>query len=378
MVFHLVRSIPAVAAIAATMMILSDASRHTLLCSIAEDNALNLLQSKSIAVPKLPKSSDITNTTPASKVVYIKTHFTGSETLTGILLRYCDIYNRKCPCEAPGLVTINMLQRFVKRHRGETLDIWPWHVQYSPEPFHELMPGALTVSLFREPKSRIRSGFSHEAFDAAMIRHKLSHLKSNSFVGCDGQMHYHVEKLSYLDMVLITEDYDRGLVLLAKKLGWPLQTLLYASLHKSTDEHLSQDHLQAIDEFFAYVEQPSERLTESARAWKHDCFEVDGQLYKAANKTYHEQLQNLTYEERHEVETGVALLQSANEALADCCSKHPFDLFCSAMLETSQCWNQPTDHGRPPLEQGNISACHVSALQKLLVHSVDIEKTHPL
>ena len=179
-------------------------------------------------------------------------------------------------------------------------------------------------------------------FCAEMIRRKINKLKNNVSVGCDGQMHYHVEKLSYLDMVLITEDYDRGLVLLAKKLGWPLQTLLYVRRHDSKNSNLTADHLQAIDEFFAYVEQPSERLTESARAWKHDCFEVDGQLYKAANKTYYEQLQNLTQKQSDEVDRHVALLQSANEALADCCSKHPLDVFCSVMYETPYCWNRRT------------------------------------
>ena len=122
------------------------------------------------------------------------------------------------------------LAKYVARHAGkDKIDIWPWHVYYVREPFEKLMPGALTLSIFRDPEARALSSMSHKAWTIKKLRDALHQLQTNGTLpNCGDPQRSHVPKLAEVDLVLLNEDYDRSLVLMATKLGWGLKDVLHS------------------------------------------------------------------------------------------------------------------------------------------------------
>ena len=172
-------------------------------------------------------------------IVFIRTHHTGSTTVTGIFQRFCDelsgvirdsreseirviranrvihaikiwvsiandshesiranrVANRPCrsgdehnvTC-APnpphkflgGTANHEKLAKYVAKHAGkDKIDIWPWHVYYLREPFEKLMPGALTLSIFRKPEARVVSCLSHDGWSTEEVREAVHQLQTN-------------------------------------------------------------------------------------------------------------------------------------------------------------------------------------------------------
>ena len=118
-------------------------------------------------------------------------------------------------------------------------------------------------------------------------------------------------RLSELDLVLLTEDFDRSLVLLARKLKWPLQDLLYIRVRESKPDQSKQELLDKVE---AYLSRPLENMTENGKAFTKKCILKDQEIYNEAKEMFQKQLDALSH---REVEKDVARLQSANQALED-------------------------------------------------------------
>ena len=284
-------------------------------------------------------------------IVFIRTHHTGSTTLTAIFQRFCDEYNVTCAPKPPsrysgGNVNQSELVKYVAHHAGkDKIDIWPWHVYYVREPFEKLMPGAFTMSIFRDPEARALSSLSHEGWTTGMIRGALKQLKTNGEVpNCGDRQRWHVPKLAELDLVLLNEDYDRSLVLMAKKLGWGLKDVLYTQLRIS---ETGDEKKSALDDLKAYIDQPLQNMTETGKKFKVDCIDDDKPLYNEAKKRYQQQLSNLTAKEHAEIEKDIGHLQSAVKVLQACCDSSPKDPYCVVLAENAIQWHKRHDHGGP-------------------------------
>ena len=340
--------------------VLAAFTQHSLGSDVCSNEvSLNLLQKRRVGLAD--RSGSINRTRDAgsrSKVVFIKTHFTGSSTATGIFQRYCDQHHVNCAQKPPhshdgGTVKREELSEYVRSHVGESVDIWPWHVDYDRESFALLIPGAVTVSILREPLSRVISGFLHGVVPISRVRDIVRSLQTNGQVPSCGHtslcksspMSVQIPRLSDLDLVMLTEDYDRSLVLLARKLKWPLQDVLYTRMRVSEPDDGKQELL---DEFKAYMSQPLENMTQTGKAYVEKCIQKDKDMYSQAKEMFQKQLDVLSPEDYAQVEKDVARLQSANQVLQDCCMKEPSDPYCVSMEETAMDWHKRTDKGLPP------------------------------
>ena len=282
-------------------------------------------------------------------IVFIRTHHTGSTTLSNIFQRRCDEYNVTCAPEPPyrytgGNMNRSDLSQYVAHHAGKVkIDIWPWHVYYFRDLFEKLMPGAFTISIFREPKARTLSSFAHEGRSIKDLRRFVSQLRNNGKVpDCGDRQRWHVPSLAEVDLVLLFEDYDRSLVLMAKKLGWGLEDVLYIQLRASST---GDERTSAMNDIEAYIDQPLWNMTECGKKLVESCIEKDKPLYNGAKERYRQQLSNLTPKEHAEIEKDIHRLQSAVKVLEACCDSSPHDPYCLVLAENSIHWHLRHDRG---------------------------------
>ena len=225
--------------------------------------------------------------------------------------------------------------RYAEKHGdSDHVDLWEDHMEFDSEvkgAFDLLMPGAVKVSFFREPIPRIMSGYSHSFWSTGRLRQLVEDLKSNvSRIDECRAMSRQVPSLSDLDVVGITEDYDRSLVLIAMKLGWELEDLLYLYARESPER--TPEHHQVLDEMKALVQTPLSTLSEAGQEFAKVCYHDDLETYRAANRTYYKQLASLTPDESAKLEKGVASLHSAFETLTTCCEEAPTDPYCQVLV----------------------------------------------
>ena len=99
------------------------------------------------------------------RVIFIKTHKTGSSTVTSILHRYCRTYNKACfitsdPVNHPGAIfTPDTRVEDFFRWNKRNIDIWSQHTRYWPELFSQIVPGGRFLSIVRDPVTQVISAW---------------------------------------------------------------------------------------------------------------------------------------------------------------------------------------------------------------------------
>mmetsp|Transcript_24247 Transcript_24247/g.53861 ORF Transcript_24247/g.53861 Transcript_24247/m.53861 type:complete len:336 (-) Transcript_24247:45-1052(-) len=275
------------------------------------------------------------------KMVFVKTHSTGSSTLTGILHRYCDVHGARCFVSPEGVSAATtydraQLEAVVDQFPAQ-LDIWPNHVVFEPDVFDEMIPGSQKISLFRSPLNRTMSAFRHSP--ASVIIDHLDSLVADrgmpTALPCGGNIagirmsdQVRLEDFDKLDLVLLTEQYDLSLILLRRRMSWTTRDIVYARLKDYSDD---EDRVAAAAEVEAFLTQ-ADILTQAAQDLLDYCVRGDeAAIYSMAEQRFEEQLEALAPAERKSVNAEVLHFQGVLAEVSSCCQKHPQDSFCSSL-----------------------------------------------
>lgn len=275
--------------------------------------------------------------------MYIKTHSTGSSTLTNLLHRYCENYDKECyvPLKAGKMCTEGCLEKIAAQTHEESrhFDVWPNHVVYVPHLLEEIVPGGITISVFREPFDRTMSAYAHGRRE--QVRDALATMKRNEPVLSCGKAgtrmvaQVPLEHFDKLDFVILTEEYNLGLVLLRRYLGWKLEDIVYTRM---------KDHSVVEDTTLAplrkYLSQDDKNLTQAAIDFKKNCMGGDeGELYRRAKDKFWHQYNRLSKEERGEVDAEVKVFEKALQQVQDCCETATrSDKYCKALGTDNGKW----------------------------------------
>eukprot|EP00045_Choanoeca_perplexa_P014678 m.174770 g.174770 ORF g.174770 m.174770 type:complete len:1183 (-) comp16756_c0_seq1:120-3668(-) len=208
------------------------------------------------------------------QVVYVKTHKTGSSTLTNIFHRYAYKHNRRPVLPKNNLFlgypdSSTLFSSYVKLRPYKGKDIYDMlisaHARYDRARMDKLVPNAVYVTVLRDPITQFMSSWKYwstadhifqstgknvsmEAFLAnpKLYMHALGDLNQrlihNSMafdLGLDNdptqeQVRDFVHELNRnFALVLITEHYDESLVMLRRQLCWEPEDIVYMALKVS-------------------------------------------------------------------------------------------------------------------------------------------------
>ncbi|XP_071489151.1 galactosylceramide sulfotransferase-like [Diadema antillarum] len=213
---------------------------------------------------------------PLQRVVYIKTHKTGSTTLASIFERYA--YLRNLDVAVPpikrnhvlsdfGLFQTSMTIKIKKRNRTD-FDMIVNHVRYNRGQMDIAVPRAKYISIIRHPVAQFESFFGYfefprrlhintsDPFETFMSDVKGFYAKKvfqwprirNGQLYDFGFDHKYdenqtkiKEKIKELareiDLVMINEYYDESLILLRKMMCWDYEDILYISNGVRSQSH---------------------------------------------------------------------------------------------------------------------------------------------
>lgn len=221
--------------------------------------------------PWWPTTRSASNRT---RIIFVKTHKTAGSTISSILHRYCAEHSAEIRCFVPsgvgGVVTRpGLTPTSLHRYNPDTVEVHAQHTSYWPVFLHTLVPEpAPIITVIRNPVSRFLSTWDYRQFHwkgqtdilrivkslplelqdvprdfLPLIDHDSAHLElcpknppwaiSNaSEPSCIQTLRDVVQ--GKLELVLLTERLDEGLVLLARSMGWPLSSVVYSSMKVSS------------------------------------------------------------------------------------------------------------------------------------------------
>eukprot|EP00055_Hartaetosiga_balthica_P003412 m.7674 g.7674 ORF g.7674 m.7674 type:complete len:774 (-) comp2884_c0_seq2:1336-3657(-) len=263
----------------------------------SNDDAINGFRHQPMDVPPSPPSLQRSNwcgpdNSPQTKIKYIKTHKTGSSTLTNIFHRFGEANDLNMALPRDNLfyawpsVNARGIANSIEHigNRNFPYDILAsGHVAYVKEGLNEIVPGGTFVTILRNPYTHFTSSWAHwhvydhikhnggpmlTVYEFLENFHKYKDYMSpsdkllliNNMASDLGLHNPTVEstKLLIQDMednfgtVLITEYMMESLVLMKRRLCWTLNDVLHMSL-KVSHEHKAmvvKDHpsLKKLDE----------------------------------------------------------------------------------------------------------------------------------
>jgi len=327
------------------------------------------------------------------KIVYIKTFKTGSSTLTSILHWFCENHDRRCfirPEYLPemgvgsGPLLRPQLKKIVAEQAG-TLDVWAEHARLETDLFDELIPGNFKISLFREPFSRLMSTFRHCEgeciLDMALdhVQRVLDALQNDTVpTNCCPQrfkMSFQVpiEKFHELDFILLTDEYDLGLMMLKRVLGWSVRDMLYRRMKSEHDDSL----VQAVDQLQSFLQNTS---TPAIDEFLSECSGGDEiAVYDLARTAFDHQWNSFSAQEQKEINADLEMFQAALAALEECCDRHIDDVLCHHMAIDSVQWTlmareSVDDDGIVRFVGGAGSVC-MSVIDAQLSHNATVNQS---
>lgn len=287
---------------------------------------------------------------PIQKVVFIKTHATGSSTLTSILHSYCDTSGVRCfvhPSDIfPGKTIREGELRSVFQNmssRGDYFDVFPNHAEFVPDEFDRMILHNFKVSLFRSPLSRMMSHFKHPPGTA--VKGTLVKLERNKTVNNCGPVgtsmseQVHVDSFHALDAVVLTEEFDLGLMMLRRKLRWKISDMVYIKKKDSpnyppsikADHRLMEQRLSS----------PIDQLNTAWQQMVQRCLQGDELLvYEMAKSKFQSDLANLTARERDAVQAETTHFRALLGQVSDCCKQHRDDAYCHVLKVDNVQWIQ--------------------------------------
>jgi hypothetical protein len=285
---------------------------------------------------------------PVTKVVYIKTHSTGSSTLTGILHRYCDSHGLRCFVHpkgmSPGHTIVPKELANIAQHMeitNQTIDIWPNHAVLEPDIFDAMIPGNMKISIFRNPLDRVLSSFGHGSADK--IRNNIRQLTENrggdQGCGIEGRkmsLHVPVDKFDALDFVLLTEQFDLGLIMMQRRFAWSKSDIMYLRLKDHTHDSGVQE---ALSDLKAHITGHNQNMTGAARELVASCIEgKEADIYDLAKTRFDLQWHQFDAQAQQELQIDMRNFQIALADLADCCKGKPEDQYCKFLSDDNVEW----------------------------------------
>lgn len=302
------------------------------------------------------------NNSTQQRLIFVKTHKTGSSTLSSILHRYCDEHSGViCYTEGPiprNAAVFGYTYDWFTHASFPPVDILSHHIRYWPTLLHAFVPEpAPIITIVREPAARFLSGwdYSHkhwgEERDIYSIVRQLpldleklpedfqTLLTANCYEQslCPPGPLWAVRNASEpsciqtlrdvrrgaISLVLITEHMDESLVLLGRALGWSLDELVYQSMKNSSAEvKSSHDH-------------PPSDVVHKIHGWLRN----DVILYQTALRLFEQRVAAQDASFRVEVER---FRQKKLELRATCARRNQAAL---GKADRSLCARLATDHG---------------------------------
>lgn len=249
-----------------------------------------------------------TNTTQ-QRLIFVKTHKTGSSTVSSILHRYCDEHEGvTCYTEGPiprNAAVFSYTPEWFASTSFPQIDIYSNHLRYWPTLLHAFVPEpAPIITIVREPAARFLSGWDYarkkwrgqsDIFE--LVRHmpvELDQLPAdfrellfaNSYEQslCPSSPSWAIRNASepsciqtlrdiqrgVISLVMITERMDESLVLLGRVLGWSVEELVYRSMKNSSSSSTEQH------------DSPPQDIVRKLHGWLRD----DVILYQAALRLF--------------------------------------------------------------------------------------------
>ena len=211
---------------------------------------------------------------PENSILFLKTHKTGSSTLTNILNRYGDSRDLVFALPANGKLSFFWPTPFFLKSTmptRRTPNILCNHARYNEGPMHWLFPKKTTryITMLREPAKQFESVFNYYHADKTLKvsgnatsplenflqnaefylnkrRGEAKLLKNPALFDLGLHTEYH-ENLTAVDnyihflhqefdLVLLMEYFDESLVLLKRRFCWKIEDILYFKLNERTDK----------------------------------------------------------------------------------------------------------------------------------------------
>ena len=276
---------------------------------------------------------------PVNKILFLKTHKTGSSTLTNILNRYGDDRDLlfALPVEEKAYHFF-WPRSFKLRYTtvfGKAPNILCNHARYNKAPMNWLFPKETTlyITMLREPSAHFESIFNFfrlgkrfkeirmlktplasfllkAAFYFEQVKHNLSGalnlIKNPSLFELGFDPVYHENSTvveNYIrflqkefDLVMLMEYFDESLVLLKRRLCWKMEDILYFKLNERVQKEKQNVPAWAREEI---------------KKWNSG----DVLLYDAFNKSLWEKIK----EEGPEFYKDLALFRKAKQAMEEAC-----------------------------------------------------------
>ena len=205
---------------------------------------------------------------PVTKIVYIKTHKTGSGTTTSILDRYGFSHNLTfaVPAHGPIIYGLNDIYQYKRMISRGGFDILDNHFVNKRQQLEKVIPEATYITSIRDPVTHFESAFvkfkvaklasikdqSHPMtafFKKKPFRKQFKRFNDNfqlRYLGenkISNNTNYFTKLFKRLDLefdlIIIMEHYVESLVLMKNLLCWKLDDVVFISQHVRTDsKHL--------------------------------------------------------------------------------------------------------------------------------------------
>lgn len=277
-----------------------------------------------------------------TEIVYIKTHATGSSTLTNIFHRFCSSYNLSCfvPSYYAGAMAGRQLLREIlhmKNERNLSWNVWPNHATLEKDLFDQLIPNNTKVSIFRNPLDRTVSSWAH--FPKEM-RDNIDLLRNNKLpkelCGPEGKRmsrQVPIDSVHDLDFVIVTEHMNLGLVMMKRKFGWKLRDIVYASLKETHEADESKAILRNM------LTQPVRAMNAATQKVRGFCISGDEEaVYFQAAERFFGEWRALGANQQREVQDDLIQFEGLLAAVGRCCEEKPTDQYCAELAQDNLEW----------------------------------------
>ena len=209
---------------------------------------------------------------PQSKILFLKTHKTGSSTMANIFFRYGDL--RNLTFALPGATLLGWPNRFQVyfpfRLQDKNPDILCSHARFNKKPMNWLFPKVTSkyITILRNPVDNFESAFSYMKLGGRLgmgnkpdslkkflisgisfttMRQKSSPLVRNPLMFDLGLRFKYYQNLTAVneyiqfldkefDLVMIMDYFDESLVLMKRLLCWEIDDILFLKLNERQDE----------------------------------------------------------------------------------------------------------------------------------------------
>eukprot|EP00904_Undaria_pinnatifida_P012458 jgi/Undpi1/8342/HiC_scaffold_25.g10811.m1 len=221
-------------------------------------------------------------------IAFVKTHKTASTTLAYLLFRYGRRHHKKIANFDDHNSAIPLSEAVTQTKQGKgRVDIMHYHMsvfgQYdgtwneAEDYYRRIMRDSERVnfvSVVREPRNHLLSG-------DIVHSHLFNPLSAEFGVSTRGAMENLVaDVLPRLKLVILTEEFDEGLMVLRRLLGWSMIDMTYSSMYKTAKGAKRFDGKQLVDV------PHFDDLPQQTRDIIDDITQLDQMLYVGAKKEY--------------------------------------------------------------------------------------------